>query len=362
MRGTVAAIAVLIVVALLGQEDKDVIVLRRADGTTKRQEVDKVVEETYEKIKYKIGASWQEEAAENVVDVIRRVDASRDFLEAEEKREKSNFAAAKRRYERILKTKHPANDWEKAYAAFYRAYCTFMMGLSHRPLLKEALKQYEDFISANPRHRLTPRALRDKGVAQTMIGDVAGAKATFTRLARGDYGRYWTVVGKFWVGEIAYRQGATAEAKRLWNEVKVDSVQYGLDHIPAKYELVLAEEALKGNRIEIAIRHFEKVTKYNPQRMEHPIGDEVMAKAHNGLGDCYLSKGGNDKNMLLLALVEYIKARDLFAGGGVKEVKRALQGAIEACKRLEALESDEKKKQEFVSMRENLQAELAHLK
>jgi len=362
MRGVVAAVAVLVAAALLAQEDKDVIILRRADGTTKRQEVDKVVEETYEKIKYKIGPTWQEEEAENVVDVIRRVDASRDFLEAEEKREKSNFAAAKHRYERVLKKKHPPNNWEKAYASFYRAYCTFMMGLSHPSLLKEALKHYEDFISANPRHRLTPRALRDKGVAQMMLGDAAGAKATFSRLSRGDYGRYWTVVGKFWVGEIAYRQGSTTEAKRLWNSVKADAIQYGLDHIPAKYELVLAEDALKANRIDTAIRYFEKVTKYNPQRMEHPIGDEVMAKAHNGLGDCYLSKGGNDKDMLLLALVEYVKARDLYAGGGVKEVKRALQGAIEACKRLEALETDEKKKQEFVSMRENLQAELARLK
>jgi len=348
--------------ASLAAQDKDILILRRPDGTTKQQEVDAVTEETYEKIKYRLGTVWQEEEAENVVDVIRRVDASRQFLDAEEKREKSNFGEAKRLYERVLAMKRSPNKWEKIYALFYRAYCTFMMGLSNPKLLKDALKFYEDFISAHPRHRLAPRALRDKGVAQILTGDLAGAKATFSRLARGDYGRYWTVVGKFWAGEVAYRQGSTTEAKRLWREVRADAAQYGLDHIPAKYELVLAEEAFKANRIDTAIDRFKRVTKYDPQKMEHPIGDEVMAKAHNGLGDCYLRKAGNDKNLLLAALVEYIKTRDIYAGGGLKEVKRALKGAIEVCKRLEQLETNDKLKQEFVSMRETLQAELAKLK
>lgn len=361
MRGLFILSVLVVATALLAQ-DKDILILRRPDGATKRQPVDQIGDETYEKIKYRMGTVWSEEEAENVVDVIRRVDASREFLDAEEKREKANFSAAKRLYERVINKKRSMNRWEKIYAAFYRAYCTYMLGLSKPSMLKEALKYYEDFISTNPRHRLTPRAIRDKGIIQILTDDLAGAGGTFRRLSRGDYGRYWTVVGKFWVGEVAYRQGNTAEAKRQWRDAKADAPQYALEHIPAKYELLLAEEAFKAGNIDTAINRFKRVIRYDPQKMEHPIGSEIMAKAHNGLGDCYLRKGANEKDILLAALVEYIKTRDIYTGGGVKEVKRALKGAIEVCKRLEALETNTDRKNEFVSMRATFQSELAKMK
>lgn len=312
----------------------DVIVQRTLAGE-QRLVVDRIGTETYKEVKYMLGGSWHKLSSETIIE-IRRDKTTLGFQSAEQARAEGNYNDAIKKYEAVLKRELADEDmWEKAYAAYYKAFCLQMLGKAEPAKLAEAMNAYKEFLNKFSEHRLVPYALQGRGVCALARRLWADAEAAFNKLASREYGEYWSIVGKYWLGEIAYRQGDTSKAKQQWRLILGNADRYGMRDVRAKLTLVEALEEMKKGNSEKAEKKFKRV-------IDTGAGSsDVMAKAHNGLGDCYYRKAGGNKAELRRALFEYLKVILLYSSAR-KEYIHALEVAIDISKKLGS--DDDKKR------------------
>jgi len=304
----------------------DVIVQRTIAGEQTLR-VDRIGTETYKEVKYLLGGSWQKMSAENIIE-IRRERTTLGFQSAEQARAEGNYNEAIKKYDALLERELDDEDmWEKAYATYYKALCLQMLGGAEPAKLTEAMKVYKEFLNKFPEHRLVPHALQGRGTCALSRNLWADAEGAFSKLASREYGKYWEIIGKYWLGEVAYRQGDTSKAKQQWRLILGSADRYGMKDVRAKLTLLEGLEEMKKGNMDKAKKKFEKVIDMGAS------SNDVLAKAHNGLGDCYYREAGGDKAKLRKALFEYLKVVLLYSSVR-KEYIHALEMAIDISKKL----------------------------
>ena len=359
----VAVVAVGMVFAQEMQGEKVVVITRDRSGRISKQKWDFVSKETYYRVAGGIRISKSNvQAVEvdgwQVVEIKRpRSQMSPSFASAEKARSDNNWAAAKTLYEQAYQKADAKHAWEKPYAAYWKAFCMFAAGD-----LKGAEKAYKAFVSEFSDHLLLPRALNDLGRVQMLEGKNKDAARTFKKLAteRG-FGRYWNVIGTYWQGEISYREGNLREAQSIWNRIRSEAETMGLQHVPAKYDLVRAEAYLKDRRYTEAKRQFEKVLERPTAQMDPIAAVSIMAKALMGHAACIEAQAAGDKGKLYEAYYDYLKVIALYRGAR-KEYKQALTKALAILDQLLRLTSDSAEKKDLESMKASLRAEKASVR
>ncbi len=337
-------------------------IITRSMGGKQKMEVEAIGDETYRKVRYLQGGEWTNINSEDVVDVIRNeASMSSAYREANRQKTGGNWPEAARRFKQVIESGN-AKKWEKQYAKYWLAYCTFMLGRNDRKKFEEAFKLFDDFIRSEPEHRLVPQAYRDKGKVAMALGKTADAKAAFNKLAtETDFGKYWNVVGRYWQGEMEYHQGNMSAAERIWGAIIIQAKSMGIMDVGAKYNLVKAEKALRSKQYARAIAAFETVAKSSPLEMDPVVAVEVMSRAHNGLGQCYMASAGNNKDKLYKAYFEFLKTITLYKGAS-KEYKEALQSAIAILKKLKELAKDDREREDIDNLIAEHHDELARAK
>ncbi|MCX7703220.1 MAG: tetratricopeptide repeat protein [Planctomycetota bacterium] len=339
MRWVVFVVVVIVGMAVFADE----IVQRVGSGEQVLKGIESIGTETYKEVNVKIGGSFQKIPAENIID-IKREKSSLVYQSAEELRAQGNYAEALKKYEAAMARE--GEEWEKIYSAYYKSLCLQMLGTVEPARLKDAVKSYKEFIEKWKEHRLVPHAHQGRGISAMGSGDWAEAQDAFTKLSGGEYGSYWRLRGKYWLGELAYRRGELANAKKIWAEILAEAERMGMKDVRAKYELVTALEELdKGNTAK-AKSSLEKIVDIGLGGMDPSIGYEVLAKAHKALGDCYYKEAGGDKAKMRKALFEYLKVILLYSLSK-QEYIHSLQMAIEISKKLDS--DDDKKRVDDLS-------------
>jgi tetratricopeptide (TPR) repeat protein len=315
MRGAKMLIAAAVAIIALAAadyafaQDEDTIVISLGPGSTQDIRC-KILRETYNSVLYKVGASRQTANTEDVVDVIHG-DAPHGFRTGDENRKNGNWSEAIDDFKKVLNDR---KDWVKAYAQFYLADSYRMWGLSDSSKLSEAVKEYEVFLSKFTDHRFVPNALYGKAQASIRAGLSSKATEAYTKLGSGNYGGKWGVVGRYGVASMT---GDTAGLERVIAEAEAK----GMGDIAGAARLGLAQALLKKKQYRDAKKKFEEIAK-KPEG----VGKEVLAAAHNGLGDCYRNLDTTEDGKKT-ALFEYLKVIVLYASAR-DEYLRALKEAI----------------------------------
>jgi len=306
-------------------------IIQRVGSDTQVLKVEAIGTETYKEVSYKLGGTFQKMSADTIID-IKRDKASLVYQSAEDLRSQGNYAEALKKYEAVL-AREDAEAWEKVYAGYYKAFCLRMLGTVEPAKFRDAIKSFKEFEEKNKEHRLVPFSLLGRGIAAIGAGDWGEATDAFTKLSSGEYGSYWKVIGKYWLGEIGYRKNELENAIRIWAEIVTEADRMGIKDVRAKYELVLALREIEKGNLAKAEQGLSKIVEMGLGGMEPTVGYEVMAKAHKGLGDCYYKEAGSDKAKMRQALFEYLKVILLYSLSKPEYI-HSLQMAIEISKKL----------------------------
>ncbi len=290
-------------------QDEDTIVISLGPGST--QEIRcQILRETYNSVLYKVGVSRQTANTEEVVEVVHG-DAPHGYRTADENRKNGNWSQAIEEFKKLLNDR---KDWVKAYAQYYMAESYRMWGMSDSSKLQDAVKEYEVFLSKYTDHRFVPEALYGKALAADKANMKDKARESFTKLGSGNYGGKWGIVGRYGVASMT---GNASELERIITEADAK----GMGEIAGAARLGLAQALLNQKKYREAKKKFEEIAK-KPEG----VGKEVLAAAHNGLGDCYRNLDTTDDGKKS-ALFEYLKVIVLYASAK-DEYLRALKEAI----------------------------------
>lgn len=326
----VAASVFLLLAVENAAAQEDTIIINIA-GKHQRIERVTVGRETYRTVRYKVGSgasgSWQEESTENVVEIIHGAPPPK-FTSAEAARKDGDWSKAVQDYGDCIQ--HERREWVKIYAQYFLAEAQRMWGQSDPAKAADAIKEYEVFISKYSDHRFIPGALYGKALAANTAGQGAKAKAAFDDLGSGKYGPQWEVRGQY--GSAQLSGGSTAVTKL--NQLIEKAKRLGMNDIVASARLGLAQALLNQQQFREAMTMFKDIVG-DPEG----VGKEVLASAHNGLGDCY-SKLSSSQDDMKKALFEYLKVVVLYASAR-SEYLDALKKAISL---LDRIGGDEYKK------------------
>jgi tetratricopeptide (TPR) repeat protein len=273
--------------------------------------------ETWDKVRYKVssgrGSRWQDEPTENVIEVIHGNQPAR-FKSAERYRKNGGWKKAIQDYKNCIK--HERTEWVKIYSQFYLAECLRMWSRTDASKQAEAIKEYEVFKSKYSDHRFIPEALYGMGLVAQAAGNTGKAKNAFDDLGGGKYGQTWEVRGQY--SSIILTGGSVSKLKKLISTAR----RLGMNDIVAAARLGLAQTLLKNKSYRDAMKMFKDIVS-DPEG----VGKEVLAAAHNGLGDCLvkLASREDDKKK---ALFEYLKVVTLYASAHEQYIS-ALQKAID---------------------------------
>lgn len=339
VRILIAAVVAIVAVAAADcafAQEEDTIVINLGGGSTQEIRCN-ILRETYNNVLYKVGASRQTASADEVVDVVHG-DAPHAYRQADDARKNGNWSEAIEGFKTLLNDR---KDWVKAYAQFYLAECYRMWGMSDSSKLQEAVKEYEVFVSKYTDHRFLPDAYYGKALAADRANLKDKAREAFSKLGSGNYGGKWGIVGQYGVASM------TNDVQGL-EKVIIQADQKGLTEISGAARLGLALALLNKKEYREAKKKFEEIVK-KPEG----VGKEVLASAHNGLGDCYKNLDNTDDGKKS-ALFEYLKVIVLYASAK-DEYLRALKEAIALLddiggdvnkKRAEELRKEQKKAME----------------
>lgn len=275
----------------------DIIETRLHGGGTQTVKNARITKETWKTITYKVGVSTQFEAAEDVLKIVHG-NPPLQFSRAESARNDGKWSIAIERYESAAK-RHP-KKWVEKYSRFYIAECYREWGRSDPAKTTEAIKAYELYLSKFSDHRFVPNAHYGKALAAEAARNAAKARGSYKELSGGKYGERWGLLGEFGVGKISRDIG-------ILKRVKDKAKRLGMRDIEAAATLFLAE-ALKQSKPKEAMKLYDEIVRNTTQ-----VGKEVLATAHNGLGDCYLKLGASQQDQKK-ALYEYLKVVVLYAG------------------------------------------------
>lgn len=287
--------------ALFAQEKSEDAIEIQVGGVVRRMAPVKIGKETYKEVTYGIGEggrlSRQREPAENVVSV-EHGDRSQTFMSAEEDREKGAYETAIEKYRTCIKFEE--KEWVKAYSMFYIARCFFLWAQTNPSKFEEALKAYENFIAQFPDHRLVPDAWQGKADCATRLRKSQIAQEAYEQMAKGEFGakyRYWGEIG---LAQVEMAQGKMEQGLERIKKIYTDTNAQKLPGVVATCKLLLSKGLMATRKYDEAIKNL-KETVSKPEG----VGKEVMATAHNLLGDCYRQLGAPQDTER--ALLEYLK-------------------------------------------------------
>jgi tetratricopeptide (TPR) repeat protein len=297
----VGAVVLVLLAADTALAQDDTIVINMAGSNHPINNVS-IGRETYREIRYKVAGSWQQEPTENVVDVVHG-DAPPNYLTAQNALNDGNYDRATQGFDACVK--HERADWVKAYAQFYLAESYRFWGQSDPAKLEDAIREYEVYLSKNTDHRFVPNAYYGKAIAASAAGQDAKAKAAFDDLATGNYGRKWGIRGRY--GSTQMMQPGPAKVKKFEELIQAAKAE-DMNDIAAAARLGLAEAELADRKYREAMKIYQEIVS-DPEN----VGKEVLAAAHNGLGQCYSALGSSDDDKKK-ALFEHLKVVVLYAG------------------------------------------------
>ncbi len=316
----IAVSAVLLVFSAVGRAhaQEDTIWTRNA----RYEERVQIVSETYEFVKFKVAGALQIERTEDVVKVVHG-SAPRQFLLAEQARADHRWDRALGLYRNVAKTGRA--DWVKAYCGFYIGECLRSWGTTEPARLKEAVKAYEQFVSDYAKHRFVPHALWGEVLAAGDAGLRAKEKAACDKLAADTYGKKWGIRGRFGSVRASFRKGEPVSPDPL-SRLANDARREGMTDIWAGASMLLARVLQKSGKTSQAQAAIQTV-------LADPKGvpKELLAEAHNMLGDCYLKSGAPEGAKK--ALFEHLKVLVLYSGVHAQYLE-ALKKAITLLEKL----------------------------
>jgi len=296
---TVTMLVLLVSGQALAQGDS--IVIKIAGKESKLENIS-LGKEGWDSVRYKVssgpGSRWQDEPTENVVDVIHGNQPQR-FSNAEKYRKNGNWKSAVQEYQGCIK--HERKEWVKIYAQYYLAESLRMWGKTEPSKREEAIKEFEVFKSKYSDHRFIPSALYGLGLVAQATGNTGKAKNAFDDLGGGKYGQSWEVRGQYY--SILLTGGSVSKLEKLISKAR----RLGMNDIVAAARLGLAQALLKNTKYRDAMKKFKEIVS-DPEG----VGKEVLAAAHNGLGDCYVKLGSREDDKKK-ALFEYLKVVTLYA-------------------------------------------------
>jgi tetratricopeptide (TPR) repeat protein len=300
-----AALVITISHALLAQEkSEDTVEIQRGNIVYRMAPVT-IKRETYKVVRYGDPPTipWQDEPTENVVSV-EHGDRSQKFIDAEEDRDKGAYETAIEKYRACIKFEE--KEWVKVYSSFYVAECYFLWARTDPSKFEEALKSYDNFIAQFADHRLVPAAWKGKADCANRLKKSQIAQEAYEQMAKGEFGLKYKCWGEIGLAQIDMAQGKLEQGLERIRKIFADINAQKVPGVVAACRLLLAKGLVATKKYDEAIRNL-KETVSKPEG----VGKEVMATAHNLLGDCYRQLGSAQDTEK--ALLEYLKVVLLYS-------------------------------------------------
>lgn len=212
------------------------------------------------------------------------------------------------------------------YSTFYIAECFSLWAQTDPSKLEEALKAYENFIAQFPDHRLIPAAWQGKAECARRLGKSQIMQEACEQMAKGEFGLKYKYRGEVGLAQIDMSRGKTEQGLERIRKIFADANAQKVPGVVATCRLLMARGQVATKKYDEAIRNL-KETVSKPEG----VGKEVMATAHNLLGDCYRELGSAQDTER--ALLEYLKVVLLYSAIE-SEYASALPKAVEMAESL----------------------------
>jgi TolA-binding protein len=149
------------------------------------------------------------------------------------------------------------------------------------------------------------------------------ALAAYQAIEKANMGPAWTLKAQLWAGKILTEQNQLEAASQALEKVAAAAKEKYAD-IYNEAQIALAESYIKANKPE----KFKAAEDLLKKIIETNDRDEVLAVAHNTLGDCYKAQ-----NKVKEARLEYLRTNVLYFKAKEQDA-RALFSAAECCESL----------------------------
>jgi len=215
------------------------------------------------------------------IQAIKHGDQSLNYISGESNLKQGQYERAMEKFKKVLADKKsPA--WSKHYAAYGLAVCKHKMAEGGQPAaLAAAAAEYAKVIKDKADGIKVPDAKFGEGQCYYEAHQLDKAKAVFEQMVKSDYGAFWQMKGKLWLGRILLDQGKGAEAAAVFNEVA--TAAKGKDDMSEIYY----EAQLSRAQGLILDKKFEEARKLLTSVFDEAQEDNIKAAAHNGLGDAF---------------------------------------------------------------------------
>jgi TolA-binding protein len=292
----------------LTAQKKDIIIRK---GSGKKLEVDRILSESFQEVRYKNGNIESKIATDKVKD-IQYYDAPESFkngLSFSDKREYENATNSLK----LAMEEKGVRSWIKTYCLFEMAKIYQQWGMIVPEKNQEAIKTYQELLQQDPESRFTAISMFNLAQCIAGSGDLNGAVKAFDRLAKEAYEKKLGVIwearaklekavarmngGKLDDAERDFRSALTFTTEQAESGAEPSVVQE-LQKMAGLAMLNQGTVMIKKKNLNGARDFFEKIIK------DETATRSIKAGAECGLGECLLSE-----KKLKEAQIQFAKTR-----------------------------------------------------
>jgi len=293
-KGLIVASSVFLFLAPVKAED----VIYRKGGANPLK-VDQVTFESYEEVRYKKSGTPPELklSADKVASVVYgdEPEAYKNGLNFFNNYDYENAVSS---FKLAMETKN-GRKWIKTYSLFWIAKSYQAWGNANPEKLKDAVKAYNDLLSADPKTRFYPEVLLNLAICYSKSGDHGSALQTLERLGKDAYekkmGVVWEARAKHEKAQADLRAGLLDDAERDFRssetfceeqagKTKNLAVAAELKRLSGLDRLSQGAVLIKKKKYQEAKNFFDGILNDSSSSLE------ALAGAQNGLGECSLAQ------------------------------------------------------------------------